>query len=60
VPKEELPYTVLVVDLDDAPGCRLIGALIPSDTEEPEINRAVRVAWEQTSDGASLPRFELI
>ncbi|MGE0136890.1 MAG: Zn-ribbon domain-containing OB-fold protein [Ilumatobacteraceae bacterium] len=60
VPEDQLPYTVLIVDLDGAPGCRLIGAMVPADTDPPEIGQAVRVAWEDTAAGGALPRFERV
>jgi len=60
VPKEEVPYTVLVVELDEGRGCRFIGVLVSGQSGEPEIGGRVKVQWEDTADGDSIPRFELI
>lgn len=61
VSEDEIPYTVVVVELDGAQGCRLTGLLVP--TTEPvdlEIGKPVRVSWEDFPDGTTLPRFALI
>jgi uncharacterized protein len=56
IPEDELPFTVLIVDLDGAPGCRLIGA-VARGSEDPEIGAAVRVQWEDVPDAATVARF---
>jgi uncharacterized protein len=60
ISKEELPYTVVVVELDGSDGCKLIGALVPSDSAAPEIGRSVEVRWQDTDEGAAIPRFQLV
>lgn len=60
VPEEELPYTVVVVALDEAPGCRLMGVLVRDDAGKTvEISQPVQVSWEDTPDGTSMPRWTL-
>jgi uncharacterized OB-fold protein len=57
---ESVPYNVIVVELDGAPGARLISNLLEAEPHEIEIGRAVQVAWEDVRPDLILPRFRLI
>jgi uncharacterized OB-fold protein len=52
----DAPYTVVVVELDDAPGVRLVG----HRPGEPEltIGMPMRAAFEQLGDEVAIPRWE--
>lgn len=53
-----VPYTVLLVELDDAPGVRLVGRL---DGNPPvDAGQAVRVRFEEVGDGVVLPLWDLL
>lgn len=54
LPSFPVPYTVVVVDLDDAPGTRLVGYL--PGTPELRADMPMRVIFEDL-DGAVLPNW---
>jgi len=49
-----VPYTVVVVALDDAPGIRLVSNLVGG---EPCIGLPVEVVFEEVSPDVTVPRF---
>ena len=51
-----VPYNVVVVALDDAPGVRLVSNLIDG---EPVIGLPVEVAFEDVSPELAVPRFRV-
>jgi uncharacterized protein len=55
-----LPYVPALVDLDDAPGARLITTIVDVPIERIRIGAPVCVVWDDRSDGVAVPRFTLI
>jgi uncharacterized OB-fold protein len=51
----EPPYTVVCVELDDAPGVRLVGYL--PGRPDLTVGMAMRATFEPTSDGTLLPQW---
>ena len=51
-----VPYTVVVVALDDAPGVRLVSNLVDG---EPAIGLPVEVVFEEVSPEVTVPRFRV-
>ncbi len=51
------PYNVVVVELDDAPGARLVSNLVDTPPEAVRIGMRVALVWEEPSPGIVLPRF---
>ncbi|RIJ17243.1 Zn-ribbon domain-containing OB-fold protein [Henriciella mobilis] len=54
---EPLIYVPVVVDLDGAPGARLVSNLVGIDAEKVEIGMKVKVDWNPIQDGWLLPVF---
>lgn len=54
--RDRVPYNVVLVDLDDAPGVRLVSNLIDAP-DGVTIGQPVEVAWERINDELLLPRF---
>ena len=54
---DRVPYVVAVVQLDGAPGARLVTNLVDVDTDEVSIGMPVQVAWDDVAAGVTLPRF---
>jgi len=52
-----MPNVVAVIELDDAPGCRLVGNVLGIDPEAVEIGMAVEVAWDDIDETVTIPRF---
>jgi uncharacterized OB-fold protein len=52
-----VPYNVALVEFADAPGVRLVSNVVDAAPDELAIGAPVRVHWDETSDGATLPRF---
>jgi hypothetical protein len=54
-----VPYVVIVVELDDAPGVRLVSNLVEARPEQAAIGLAVEVVWDEMDReaGLVLPRF---
>jgi uncharacterized OB-fold protein len=54
-PAYPVPYTIVLVELDDAPGTRLIGS-IPGSADL-TVGQAMEVTFEQRSEGVVLPQW---
>jgi uncharacterized OB-fold protein len=54
---DAIPYNVSVVDLEGAPGCRLVSNVLNVDPAELEIGMPVKVAWDDITDTVTIPRF---
>jgi uncharacterized OB-fold protein len=54
---DRLPYVVVAVELDDAPGIRLVSNLVEADPSELEVGMPVEVVWEDMGPELALPRF---
>jgi uncharacterized protein len=52
-----VPYAVAAVDLDDAPGIRLLANLVSVDSEDLRVGMRVEIEWADIREGISLPRF---
>jgi uncharacterized OB-fold protein len=55
--RDEVPYNIAVVELDEAPDARLITNVLGVPPEEMAIGMPVEVAWDEVSEGVVLPRF---
>jgi uncharacterized OB-fold protein len=55
---DEVPYAVVVVEFDDAPGARLISNVLDLDPDQVEIGMQLELVWEEPDSGAVLPRFQ--
>jgi uncharacterized OB-fold protein len=58
--KQCVPYNVIVVELDDAPGARLISNLLDARPDEIEVGMPVELAWDEVGPGVVLPRFRRV
>jgi uncharacterized OB-fold protein len=56
---DNVPYVVAVVELDDAPGVRMIANVVECDPEDVEIGKPVRVVWDDVDEYVTIPRFTL-
>jgi uncharacterized OB-fold protein len=54
---DAVPNVVAVVDLDGAPGCRLVGNVLRVEPEAVEIGMPVVVAWDDVDETVTIPRF---
>jgi uncharacterized OB-fold protein len=55
--KEQVPYTVAVVKLDDCGGVCITSNLMDTEAAAVRIGMRVKVAWEDVGQGMTLPRF---
>jgi uncharacterized OB-fold protein len=55
-PAYPVPYTIVLVDLDDAPGVRLLGH-VPGSPDL-RAGMAMRVRFDELADGVVLPNWE--
>ena len=53
----EVPYNIVVVELDDAPGARLISNVLDVDPADVAVGMRVAVAWDEARPDVVLPRF---
>jgi len=53
----DIPYNVVVVELDGAPGARLISNLLDVPAEEVAVGMRVALAWDEVREDLVLPRF---
>lgn len=56
--REQVPYIIVVVQLDDCGGVRLISNLVGDDAHDVAIGRRVSLTWDEAA-GSWLPRFAL-
>ncbi len=54
---QQVPFVVAVIDLEGAPGVRMISNLVEIEPEAVEIGMPVEVVWEDMSDELAIPRF---
>ena len=54
---DRVPFPVLLVELDDAPGVRLVSNTVDCESEEIEIGMPVRVVFEDVTAEISLYKF---
>jgi hypothetical protein len=52
-----VPYAVIVVELEDAPGVRIISNLVDAAPEEARIGLEVEVVWDEMAAEVVVPRF---
>ncbi len=53
----DVPYSVVVVEFDDAPGARLISNLLGARPEQLRIDMPLELVWDEPAAGVVLPRF---
>lgn len=56
---DSVPYAVAVIEVDDAPGIRMIASIVESDIETLEIGSRVEVVWDDIDAEVTIPRFRL-
>jgi uncharacterized OB-fold protein len=54
---EEVPYPVVAVEFDDAPGVRLISNVLDIDIDEIAVGLELDLVWDEPRPGVVLPRF---
>jgi uncharacterized OB-fold protein len=55
--RDALPYVVVVVELPDAGGVRVVSNLVDSDMAAVEVGMPVRLVWDDVAEGVAIPRF---
>lgn len=55
--KDQLPYVVAVVQLDDCGGVRMTSNLVGCPLEEVRVGMKLRIAWNEVEPGVVLPLF---
>lgn len=53
----DVPYSVVVVEFDDAPGARLISNVLGMPAEQVRIGMELELVWDEPRPGVILPRF---
>jgi len=56
---DSVPYAVAVIELDGAPGVRMIANIVDSDVELVRIGTRVELAWDDVNAEVTIPRFRL-
>jgi uncharacterized OB-fold protein len=56
---DNIPYVVAAIELDDAPGIRMIVNIVESDPDAVRIGSRVSVVWDDVNDEVTVPRFRL-
>jgi uncharacterized OB-fold protein len=57
--ERHVPYTVVVVALDDAPGVRLVSNLVDAAPGELRVGLAVEAVFEDVAPEVTVPRFRV-
>lgn len=58
--QSRVPFPVLLVELDEDPGLRMIGNLLGGPSEALRIGARVEVAFEQIAPDVTLPQWKLV
>ncbi len=53
----DVPYSVVVLEFDDAPGARLISNALDTPPERVRIDQELELVWDEPAAGVVLPRF---
>jgi uncharacterized protein len=53
-----VPYTIVLVELDEAPGVRLIAQAVAPGVDDIRIGDAVTVVWDDAGDGVTVPKAQ--
>jgi uncharacterized OB-fold protein len=56
---DSVPYVPAVIEVDGAPGVRLISCVVGARLSDIRIGSTVEVFWDDLSDGVTVPRFRL-
>jgi hypothetical protein len=56
----DVPYNVVVVEFDDAPGARLVTNVVGAPPEAVRIGLTVELSWDAVSPDVILPRCRLV
>lgn len=56
--KDRLPYNVSLIELDDAPGVRVVSNVVDASPQELRFGLALELVWEAAGDFV-LPRFRV-
>jgi hypothetical protein len=56
---DSVPYAVAVIELDGAPGVRMIANIVESDLEQVRIGARVEIVWDDIDAEVTIPRFRL-
>lgn len=57
---KDVPYVTAVVDVDQAPGARIIANIIGVDPEDVAIGSRCKMHWVDVTEDMTLPQWELI
>ena len=55
-----VPYVVALVDLDEAPGIRLVLTVVDADPESVDVGHPVEIVWEDYDGARAIPRARLV
>lgn len=55
-----VPYSIAVVDLDEAPGGRYLGVLVETDLDTVAIGQRVEVVWDDIHENLTIPRYRVV
>lgn len=58
--RDEAPYNVVNVELDDAPGIRVMGNVVDAAGSELKCGQAVEVVFDDVTDDVTIPRWKLV
>ena len=56
--QEHVPYPVVVVEFEDAPGARLISNVVDVPPDAVHVDMELELCWEEPEPGTVLPRFQ--
>jgi len=55
---DEAPYAVLIVNVEQAPGVKILANLVNSPWQSAKIGMSVRMVWEDRSSDVTIPQWE--
>jgi uncharacterized OB-fold protein len=56
---DHVPYSIILVEVDEAHGERVIGTLLGSPPDAIRIGARVTLEWQDLADGVTLPQWRL-
>lgn len=57
---EDVPYVTALVDIDQAPGARIIANILDADPETLTIGQPLRMTWIDVTEDVTLPQWEIM
>ena len=58
--REATPYAIAIIELDGAPGARLVTAVVDTELSLVEVGATTQIVWDDVDSETSVPRAKVL